>query len=120
MSQLTPEQTEVYNNFLEVLKDSWVAHSDPEQYWQEQTEKVLAAIERSHWVVEIKEAGTTLEISAVIEGSHGHKSWGWHDGVTKHVVLSISNTLKKQAPLPKHIIDLVILEAQKICDEKNK
>lgn len=74
-----------------------------------------------NWIVETKIAaeGRSVEVSAVIEGCHGHKSWGWHDGITKHVVLRVADTYQK-TPVLRSIINLAEDEARRICRVNNK
>lgn len=79
------------------------------------------AIDRNDWVVETKitDGGVTVEVSAVIEGSHGHKSWGWH-GEHKQIVLKTSKTYGEQLPVSRAMLDLAEDEARRICRQKNK
>ncbi len=79
------------------------------------------AIARNEWKVETKiaDGGRSVEVSAVIKGSHGEKSWGWHDdGKTKYIVLDIHSTYQR-VPVLRSIIDLAEDEARRICRQKN-
>lgn len=73
------------------------------------------------WKVNTKIADnkTSVEISAVIEGSHGDTSWGWHDNEEKVVVLRVES-LYQERPISDAIIEQAQKEAQVICDERNK
>lgn len=73
------------------------------------------------WKVNTKIADNkmSVEISAVIEGSHGDLSWGWHDDKEKVVVLRVSDMYQKY-PVSDTIIAQAQKEAQAICDERNK
>lgn len=87
----------------------------------EDNRKKEEAIARNEWVVETKIAdkGRSVEVSAVIKGSHGEKSWGWHDdGKTKHVVLRVADTYQN-TPVLRSIIELAEDEARRICRTKN-
>lgn len=87
----------------------------------EDNRRKAEAIAQNEWTVETKIAdeGRSVEVSAVIKGSHGEKSWGWHDGgKTKHVVLCVANTYQK-TPVLRGIIELAEDEARRICRLKN-
>lgn len=87
----------------------------------EDNRKKAEAIARNEWIVETKIAdeGRSVEVSAVIKGSHGEKSWGWHDdGKTKHVVLRVADNYQK-TPVLRSIIELAEDEARRICRIKN-
>ncbi|UYM28788.1 hypothetical protein [Serratia phage vB_SspM_LC53] len=80
------------------------------------------AIDQADWVVETKlsENNRSVEVSAVIKGSHGHTSWGWHDdGETKFVVLRVESLYQK-VPVMRSIINLAEEQARRICRIKNK
>lgn len=80
------------------------------------------AIDQADWVVETKlsENNRSVEVSAVIKGSHGHTSWGWHDdGKTKFVVLRVESLYQK-VPVMRSIINLAEEQARRICRIKNK
>lgn len=83
--------------------------------------KEAKALEEAVWVVETKvsEDRRDVEVSAVIKGSHGHKSWGWHRPEQKYVVLRVSDVYQK-VPVLQSIIELAENEARKICRENNK
>lgn len=87
----------------------------------EEARQKSAAISRGIWTVETKigNNGCSVEVSAVIKGSHGEKSWGWHDnGDTKYVVLRV-DSLYQKTPVLRSIIDLAEEEARRICRQKN-
>lgn len=87
----------------------------------EEAHQKSAAIARGIWTVETKigNNGCSVEVSAVIKGSHGEKSWGWHDnGDTKYVVLRV-DALYQKTPVLRSIIDLAEEEARRICRQKN-
>lgn len=87
----------------------------------EEARQKSAAIARGIWTVETKigNNGCSVEVSAVIKGSHGEKSWGWHDnGDTKYVVLRV-DALYQKTPVLRSIIDLAEEEARRICRQKN-
>ncbi|UIS65667.1 unknown function [Enterobacter phage vB_EclM_Q7622] len=87
----------------------------------EEARQKSAAIARGIWTVETKigNNGCSVEVSAVIKGSHGEKSWGWHDnGDTKYVVLRV-DALYQKTPVLRSIIELAEEEACRICRQKN-
>lgn len=87
----------------------------------EEARQKSAAIARGIWTVETKigNNGCSVEVSAVIKGSHGEKSWGWHDnGDTKYVVLRV-DALYQKTPVLRSIIELAEEEARRICRQKN-
>lgn len=87
----------------------------------EEARQKSAAIARGIWTVETKigNNGCSVEVSAVIKGSHGEKSWGWHDnGDTKYVVLRV-DSLYQKTPVLRSIIELAEEEARRICRQKN-
>lgn len=87
----------------------------------EEARQKSAAIACGIWTVETKigDNGCSVEVSAVIKGSHGEKSWGWHDnGDTKYVVLRV-DALYQKTPVLRSIIDLAEEEARRICRQKN-
>lgn len=94
---------------------------DLAEEWESDFNKESKALEEAVWTVETKIAdnGRSVEVSAVIKGSHGHKSWGWHRPEQKYVVLSVSN-LYQQVPVLQSIIALAEDEARKICRQNNK
>lgn len=118
---LTPEQklaAAAFRNALqaEYDKTDWGAIA------AEDARQKSAAIARGIWSVDTKIAdnGCSVEVSAVIKGSHGEKSWGWHDGgKTKHTVLYTSHTYGQKIPVLRSIIDLAEDEARRICRIKN-
>ena len=82
-------------------------------YWDKPVEK------SDTWVVNVKtcDNGYSLEVSAVIKGTHGEKSWGW-PGKDKEIVLSVKAT-SISAPIAKSIIAAAVEEAERICKIKN-
>ncbi|ASZ76048.1 hypothetical protein KMC28_gp031 [Salmonella phage SG1] len=82
-------------------------------YWDKPVEK------SDTWVVNVKtcDNGCSLEVSAVIKGTHGEKSWGW-PGKDKEIVLSVKAT-SISTPIAKSIINAAIDEAERICKIKN-
>lgn len=117
---LTPEQKEAADQFKDMLqanfqKTDWAADMAADN------RRKAEAIARGIWTVETKIAdeGRSVEVSAVIKGSHGEQSWGWHDdGKTKHVVLRVADTYQK-TPVLRSIIELAEDEARRICRIKN-
>lgn len=117
---LTPEQqlaTAAFRNALqaEYDKTDWAAIAAEEQRQKSE------AIACNEWTVETKigNNGCSVEVSAVIKGSHGEKSWGWHDnGDTKYVVLRV-DALYQKTPVLRSIIELAEEEARRICRQKN-
>ncbi|AHK10981.1 hypothetical protein HY01_0124 [Escherichia phage HY01] len=81
-------------------------------YWDKPIEK------SEPWVVNVKtyDNGCSLEVSAVIKGTHGEKSWGW-PGKDKEIVLSVKAT-SISTPIAKSII-AAVEEAERICKIKN-
>lgn len=73
------------------------------------------------WIVDTKTDAdkTSVEISAVIKGTHGETSWGWHDGESKIVVLRVEKLYQK-VPISNTIIAQAQKEAQAICEEQNE
>lgn len=82
-------------------------------YWDKPVEK------SDTWVVNVKtcDNGCSLEVSAVIKGTHGEKSWGW-PGKDKEIVLSVKAT-NISTPIAKSIITAAVEEAERICKIKN-
>ncbi|QLF81122.1 hypothetical protein JEP6_245 [Escherichia phage JEP6] len=82
-------------------------------YWDKPVEK------SDTWVVNVKtcDNGCSLEVSAVIKGTHGEKSWGW-PGEDKEIVLSVKAT-SISTPIAKSIITAAVEEAERICKIKN-
>ncbi|UIW11177.1 MAG: hypothetical protein [Enterobacter phage ENC9] len=117
---LTPEQQKAALEFQDTFmakfqKTDWAAIA------AEEARQKSAAIARGIWTVETKigNNGCSVEVSAVIKGSHGEKSWGWHDdGDTKYVVLRV-DSLYQKTPVLRSIIDLAEEEARRICRQKN-
>lgn len=117
---LTIMQKYVANEFQDAFsrgfdKFDWAAAA------AEEARQKSAAIACGIWTVETKigDNGCSVEVSAVIKGSHGEKSWGWHDnGDTKYVVLRV-DALYQKTPVLRSIIDLAEEEARRICRQKN-
>ncbi|WP_171921351.1 hypothetical protein [Escherichia coli] len=82
-------------------------------YWDKPVEK------SDTWVVNVKtcDNGCSLEVSAVIKGTHGEKSWGW-PGKDKEIVLSVK-AINISTPIAKSIITAAVEEAERICKIKN-
>lgn len=82
-------------------------------YWDKPVEK------SDTWVVNVKtcDNGCSLEVSAVIKGTHGEKLWGW-PGEDKEIVLSVKAT-SISTPIAKSIITAAVEEAERICKIKN-
>jgi hypothetical protein len=80
--------------------------------------KVVA--DKPKWVVQTKVSNDrcSVEVSAVLEKTHGVKSWGWHDGNLKVIVLDVQR-LYQQIPVDQSIIDAAEAVAYNICVEKN-
>lgn len=118
--QLTPEQKAAADMFSTGLQKQ-ISQFDWAEVAAEEQRQKSEAIARGVWTVDTKIAddGRSVEISAVIQGSHGEKSWGWHDnGKTKHVVLRVAS-LYQQTPVLQSIIALAEDEARRICRLKN-
>lgn len=117
---LTPEQ-KVAANLIQTNMISAFDNFDWTAHMAEEVKRQAEAIQRANWVVETKIAddNRSVEISAVIKDSHGHRSWGWHDeGETKYVVLRTEATYQK-VPVMGSVIRLAEDEARKICRIKN-
>lgn len=118
---LTPEQQKAALEFQDTFmskfrKTDWAAIAT------EEASQKSAAIARGIWTVETKiaDGGRSVEVSAVIKGSHGEKSWGWHDdGKTKHVVLRVASTYQ-EVPVSEAIIKQAEWEANEFCLAKMK
>ena len=82
-------------------------------YWDKPVEK------SDTWVVNVKTCDNrcSLEVSALIKGTHGEKSWGW-PGKDKEIVLSVKAT-NISTPIAKSIITAAVEEAERICKIKN-
>lgn len=118
--KLTPEQKAAADHFTQNMHLGFQKTNWAEEMAIENRRKA-EAIARGIWTVETKIAdnGCSVEVSAVIKGSHGEKSWGWHDdGKTKHVVLRVADLYQK-TPVLRSIIDLAEDEARRICRIKN-
>lgn len=86
----------------------------------EDAKKKHEAFLRGEWIVESKfgDDNRSVEISAVIKGTHGHISWGWDDDIMKVTVLSI-HSIYQNRPVSDAIIKQAQWEAQEICNERN-
>ena len=111
---LTPEQKRAADAFLGTIQEnfdkfnwaSFAAENRPSRNWIVSTR--------------VENDGRSVEVAAVIENSHGHKSWGWHDGgQSKHVVLSTSHDHGQKTPVLRSIIALAEEEARRICRINN-
>ena len=118
--ELTPEQQKAAMEFQDTFMSKF-RKTDWASIAAEEARQKSAAIARGIWTVETKigDNGCSVEVSAVIKGSHGEKSWGWHDnGDTKYVVLRV-DALYQKTPVLRSIIDLAEEEARRICRQKN-
>lgn len=71
------------------------------------------------WIVQKHPIGQTrLEIAVVIEGSHGTRSYGWHDHLTKIIILADDHSNHRR--YSKAMYQLAMKEAQELCDQLNK
>lgn len=72
------------------------------------------------WKVQTKTGDSlqSVEVSVVVEGTHGEESWGWHDDESKIVVLRVDSLYQKR-PVDQSIIDAAEAIAYNICVEKN-
>lgn len=120
-NSLTPEQQK-YAKELEKALTFNLAKTDWAAMYEEKTRLELEAAERNEWVVETKisDGGCSVEVSAVVKGTHGEKSWGWHNEANKCIVLSTSKTYGQRAPVSKAIIKQAQWEANEICLAKMK
>lgn len=86
-------------------------------YWDKPIDKPVEKSDR--WIVDSKicDNGCSIEVSAVIKGSHGEKSWGW-PGESKVIVLSVKAT-SVSTPIATSIIAAAVEEAKRICKIKN-
>lgn len=118
-NSLTPEQQKAAKELekafiLSIAKIDWATVSE------EKTRLEIEAGERNEWVVNTKIGadGCSAEVSAVVKGTHGEKSWGW-PGKNKYIVLSTSKSHGQTNPVLKTIIALAEEEALRICRMNN-
>lgn len=72
------------------------------------------------WIVQKHPVGGKhLEIAVVVEGSHGTKSYGWHDNVEKIIILADQH-VSNQRPYSEAMFELAMKEAQELCERLNK
>lgn len=72
------------------------------------------------WIVQKHPVGGKhLEIAVVVEGTHGTKSYGWHDNVEKTIILADQH-VSNQRPYSEAMFELAMKEAQELCDQLNK
>ena len=118
-NSLTPEQQK-YAKELEKALTFNLAKTDWAAMYEEKTRLEIEAAERNEWVVETKisDGGCSVEVSAVVKGTHGEKSWGWHNEANKCIVLSTSKTYGQAVPVLPGIIALAEEEARRICASK--
>lgn len=110
---LTPEQKRAADAFLGTIQENFDKFD-----WA----SFVAGPPRRNWIVSTRLAddGCSVEVAAVIENSHGHKSWGWHDdGQSKYVVLSTSYAEGQKTPVLRSIIVQAEEEARRICRINN-
>lgn len=120
-NSLTPEQQKAAKELekalsLSLTKTDWAA------VYEEKMRSENEAIERNEWIVDTKIGadGCSVEVSAVVKGTHGEKSWGWHNEANKYIVLSTSKTYGQKVPVSKAIIKQAQWEANEICLAKMK
>lgn len=118
-NSLTPEQQKASKELEKALTFS-LAKTDWAVMYEEKTRSEIEAAERNEWIVDTKigSNGCSVEVSAVVKGTHGEKSWGW-PGENKYVVLSTSKTFGQATPVLPSIIALAEEEARRICHIKN-
>lgn len=120
-NSLTPEQQKAAKELekalsLSLTKTDWAA------VYEEKMRTENEAVERNEWIVDTKISsdGCSVEVSAVIKGTHGEKSRGWHNEANKYIVLSTSKTYGQKVPVSKAIIKQAQWEANEICLAKMK
>lgn len=120
-NSLTPEQQKAAKELekalsLSLTKTDWAA------VYEEKMRSENEAAERNEWIVDTKigSDGCSVEVSAVVKGTHGEKSWGWHNEANKYIVLSTSKTYGQKVPVSKAIIKQAQWEANEICLAKMK
>ncbi|AEK12391.1 hypothetical protein F413_gp251 [Escherichia phage ime09] len=120
-NSLTPEQQKAAKELekalsLSLTKTDWAA------VYEEKMRSENEAIERNEWIVntKISSDGCSVEVSAVVKGTHGEESWGWHNEANKYIVLSTSKTYGQKVPVSKAIIKQAQWEANEICLAKMK
>lgn len=120
-NSLTPEQQKAAKELekalsLSLTKTDWAA------VYEEKMRSENEAAERNEWIVDTKIGadGCSVEVSAVVKGTHGEKSWGWHNEANKYIVLSTSKTYGQKVPVSKAIIKQAQWEANEICLAKMK
>lgn len=120
-NSLTPEQQK-YAKDLGAALTREIEQIDPETHWKAEAATLEEAIKRNEWIVETKIGadGCSVEVSAVVKGTHGEKSWGWHNEANKYIVLSTSKTYGQKVPVSKAIIKQAQWEANEICLAKMK
>ena len=118
---LTPEQQK-YAKDLGAALTREIEQIDPETHWMAEAATLEEAIKRNEWIVDTKIGadGCSVEVSAVVKGTHGEKSWGWHNETNKYIVLSTSKTYGQRVPVSKAIIKQAQWEANEICLAKMK
>lgn len=118
---LTPEQQK-YAKDLGAALTRELEKIDCAAYAAEKDLQKQEAIKRNEWIVETKIGadGCSVEVSAVVKGTHGEKSWGWHNEANKYIVLSTSKTYGQKVPVSKAIIKQAQWEANEICLAKMK
>ena len=116
---LTPEQQKFAKD-LGVALAREIENIDPETHWATEAMALEEAIKRNEWIVDTKISsdGCSVEVSAVVKGTHGEKSRGWHNEANKYIVLSTSKTYGQAVPVLPGIIALAEEEARRICASK--
>lgn len=116
---LTPEQQKFAKD-LGVALTREIENIDPETHWATEAMALEEAIKRNEWIVDTKISsdGCSVEVSAVVKGTHGEKSRGWHNEANKYIVLSTSKTYGQAVPVLPGIIALAEEEARRICASK--
>ncbi|UPW37852.1 hypothetical protein ESCO10_00164 [Escherichia phage vB_EcoM_ESCO10] len=120
-NSLTPEQQKAAKELKKALSLR-LTQTDWAAVYEEKMRSEIEAAERNEWIVDTKISsdGCSVEVSAVIKGTHGEKSRGWHNEANKYIVLSTSNTYGQKVPVSKAIIKQAQWEANEICLAKMK
>lgn len=120
-NSLTPEQQKAAKELKKALSLK-LTQTDWAAVYEEKMRLEIEAAERNEWIVDTKigDDGCSVEVSAVVKGTHGEKSWGWHNEANKCIVLSTSKTYGQRAPVSKAIIKQAQWEANEICLAKMK
>lgn len=108
----TEEQYDNYSRVIDVVNERAADKVIPNT-------KKTAGIEKE-WKVQTKTSDDlrSVEVSAVVKGSHGEESWGWNNDESKIIVLRVDSLYQKR-PVDQSIIDAAEAVAYNICVEKN-